>query len=325
MSLQYVLSRANSISHGHEGSEFIERLKEELGNVVVGMEEVTELLAVAMLSGGHVSLEGIPGVAKTTIAKAFAKAIGLSFFRIQLTPDLMPADIVGSVFYDQKEMDFSVRKGPIFANIVLADEINRATPKTQSALLEAMQEQQVTIEGATFPLPNPFLAIATMNPIETEGVYNLPEAQLDRFMIKIQVGYLSRDNELLLLRRKEMEEFNTVEKITNGKDVLFLMNEARTVKVCEAILDYIYEISSRTRNDERVLLGASPRASEHLLFASKSLAFLRGREYVIPDDVKELAPHVMSHRVMIKAEHEIDGLKSVDLVKEILDEVKILK
>lgn len=308
-----------------EGREFIERLKEEVSNVVVGMEDVIELLAVAMLSGGHVSLEGIPGVAKTTVAKAFAKAIGLSFSRVQLTPDLMPADIVGSVFYNQKEMEFSVRKGPIFANIVLADEINRATPKTQSALLEAMQEQQVTIEGTSFPLPKPFLTIATMNPVETEGVYNLPEAQLDRFMIKIQVGYLERNNEMLLLRRKEMELFNTVEKIMDGNDVLSLMKDAKEVKASEAIIDYIYKISARTRNDEPVLLGASPRASEHLLFASKSLAFLRGREYVIPDDIKELAPCVLSHRIIIKAEHEIDGFKSVDLIREILDEVEILK
>ncbi|MDI6885195.1 MAG: MoxR family ATPase [archaeon] len=308
----------------NKGREFIERLKQEVGNAVVGMEEVIELLAVAMLSGGHITLEGIPGVAKTTVAKAFAKAIGLSFYRIQLTPDLMPADITGSVFYDQKEMEFSVRKGPIFANIVLADEINRATPKTQSALLEAMQEQQVTIEGATFPLPKPFLAIATMNPVETEGVYNLPEAQLDRFMLKIQVGYLDRDNELLLLRRKEMEEFNTVDKIMDGNDVLSLMKNAKEVKASEAILNYMYEILSRTRNDERVLLGASPRASEHLLFASKSLAFLRGRGYAIPDDVKELAPHVLSHRIIIKAEYEIDGFKSGDLVREILEGVEVI-
>jgi len=307
-----------------EGREFIERLTGEVGNVVVGMEDVIELLAVAMLSGGHVSLEGIPGVAKTTVAKAFAKAIGLSFSRVQLTPDLMPADIIGSVFYNQKEMEFGVRKGPIFANIILADEINRATPKTQSALLEAMQEQQVTIEGATFHLPKPFLAIATMNPVETEGVYNLPEAQLDRFMIKIQVGYLDRANELLLLRRKEMGEFNSVKKIMDGNDVLSLMRDAGEVKASEAIIDYIYEISARTRNDERVLLGTSPRASEHLLFASKSLAFLRGREYVIPDDVKELAPQVLSHRIIIKAEHEMDGFKSVDLIREILDEVEVI-
>ena len=310
---------------GREGREFIEKLKQEVGNVVVGLEEVTELLAVAMLSGGHVSLEGIPGVAKTTIAKAFAKAIGLSFHRIQLTPDLMPADIVGSMFYNQKEMEFAVRKGPIFANIVLADEINRATPKTQSALLEAMQEHQVTIEGTTFPLPKPFLTLATMNPVETEGVYNLPEAQLDRFMVKIQVGYLDRDKELLLLRRKEKKEFNSVERIMDGDDILSLMNNAKDVKVSDTILRYIYEITSRTRNDDRVLLGASPRALEHLLFASKSLAFLRGREYVIPDDVKELASSVLSHRIIIKAEHEIDGFKGVDLVTEILDEVEIVK
>ncbi|HJH27153.1 MAG TPA: magnesium chelatase [Methanophagales archaeon] len=309
---------------GREGREFIEKLKQEVGNMVVGLEEVTELLAVAMLSGGHVSLEGIPGVAKTTIAKAFAKAMGLSFYRIQLTPDLMPADIVGSVFYNQKEMEFAVRKGPIFANIVLADEINRATPKTQSALLEAMQEHQVTIEGATFPLPKPFLILATMNPVEIEGVYNLPEAQLDRFMIKIQVGYLDRDKELLLLRRKEKGEFNSVERIMDGNDVLALMNTAKDVKVSDTILRYIYEITSRTRNDDRVLLGASPRALEHLLFASKSLAFLRGRGYVIPDDVKELAPHVLNHRIIIKAEHKIDSFKGVDIVTEILDEVEVV-
>ncbi len=307
-----------------EGREFIEKLKQEVGNVVVGLEEVTELLAVAMLSGGHVSLEGIPGVAKTTIAKTFAKAIGLSFHRIQLTPDLMPADIVGSVFYNQKEMEFAVRKGSIFANIILADEINRATPKTQSALLEAMQEHQVTIEGATFPLPKPFLTLATMNPVETEGVYTLPVAQLDRFMVKIQVGYLDRDKELLLLRRKEKEEFNSVEKIMDGNDVLALMNNAKDIKVSDTILRYIYEIISRTRNDDRVLLGASPRASEHLLFASKSLAFLRGRGYVIPDDVKELASPVLSHRIIIKAEHEIDGFKGVNLVTEILDDVEVV-
>ncbi|NQE06779.1 ATPase RavA [ANME-1 cluster archaeon GoMg1] len=313
------------MNEGRGGREFIERIKEEVSNVVVGMEDVIELLAVAMLSGGHILLEGIPGVAKTTIAKAFTKAIGLSFFRIQLTPDLMPADIIGSVFYDQKEMEFGVRKGPIFANIILADEINRATPKTQSALLEAMQEQQVTIEGATFSLPKPFLTIATMNPVEIEGVYNLPEAQLDRFMIKVPIEYLDRDNELLLLRRKEMGDFNSVAEIMDGKDVLSLMKDAKEVKVSEAILDYIYEISSRTRNDERVLLGASPRASEHLLFASKSLAFLRGREYVIPDDIKELAPYVMSHRIILKAEHAIDGFNSVYLVTEILDEVEVVK
>jgi MoxR-like ATPase len=308
-----------------EGREFLEKLKNEVSKAVVGKEEVVELLAVALLSNGHVLLEGVPGVAKTTIAKAFTNAIGLSFSRIQLTPDLMPADIIGGVFYDQKTSEFRVRKGPIFANVVLADEINRATPKTQSALLEAMQERQVTIEGSTFNLPEPFLVIATMNPVEYEGVYSLPEAQLDRFMLKIKIGYLDRDEELLLLNRKEKGEFNSVEKIMAGKEVLSLINEASKVKASEAILNYIYEISLRTRSDERVLLGASPRASEHLLFASKALAFLRGRNYVIPDDVKELAVHILGHRIRIKAEYEIDGLKGEDLVEEVLDEVVVPK
>jgi len=303
----------------------MEKLKKEVSKAVVGKEDVIELLAVALLSRGHVLLEGVPGIAKTTIAKAFANAIGLSFSRIQLTPDLMPADIIGSVIYDQKTSEFRVRKGPIFANVVLADEINRATPKTQSALLEAMQEGQVTIEGNTFPLPKPFLVIATMNPIEYEGVYNLPEAQLDRFMMKIQIGYPDKDEELLLLKRKEKGEFNTVGKIVDAKEVLSLIEEASMVKASEAILNYIYEISTRTRTDERVLLGASPRASEHLLFASKALAFLRGRDYVIPDDVKEIAVYVLAHRIKIKAEYEIDGLKAEDLVREILDEIEVPK
>ena len=313
------------VMNNEKGREFIERLKAEIGKVTVGMDEVIELLAVAMLSGGHVTLEGIPGVAKTTVAKAFASATDLSFSRIQLTPDLMPADIIGSVFYDQKEMEFTVRKGPIFANIVLADEINRATPKTQSALLEAMQENQVTIEGDTFPLPIPFLTIATMNPVEIEGVYILPEAQLDRFMLKIQVGYIDRTNELLFLRMKERGEFKTVEQIIDQNEILLLMKNVREIKASEAILNYIYMISARTRNDERVLLGASPRASEQLLFSSKSLAFLRGREYVIPDDIKELAVYVLGHRILIKAEDEIEGFKSVELVKEILDDVEVPK
>lgn len=306
-----------------DGKEFMEKLKKEVSKAVVGNEDVIELLAVALLSKGHVLLEGVPGVAKTTIAKAFANAIGLSFSRIQLTPDLMPADIIGSVVYDQKTSEFRVRKGPIFANVVLADEINRATPKTQSALLEAMQEGQVTIEGNTYPLPKPFLVIATMNPIEYEGVYNLPEAQLDRFMMKIQIGYPERSEELLLLQRKEKGEFNTVEKIIDAKDIPSLIEEA-SVKASEAILNYIYEISLRSRIDERVLLGASPRASEHLLFASKALAFLRGRDYVIPDDVKEIAVPVLAHRIKIKAEYEIDGLKAEDLIREILDEIEVI-
>lgn len=305
--------------------KFIEKMKKEVSKAIVGKEDVIELLAVALLSRGHVLLEGVPGVAKTTIAKAFANAIGLSFSRIQLTPDLMPADIIGCTIYDQKTSEFRVRKGPIFANVVLADEINRATPKTQSALLEAMQEQQVTIEGNTYPLPKPFLLIATLNPVEIEGVYDLPEAQLDRFTMKIKIEYPVKDEELLLLRRKEKGEFNAVGKIMDAEEVLSLIDGASKIKASEKILSYIYEISKRTRTDERVLLGASPRASEHLLFASKALALLRGRDYVIPDDIKEIAVHVLAHRIKMKAGYEMEGLRAEDLINEVLDEVDVPK
>lgn len=296
----------------------MEMLKREIGKVVIGYEEVIELLAVAFLSKGHVLLEGVPGIAKTTIVKTFAKALGMSFSRIQLTPDLMPADITGSYYFDQKISEFKFRKGPIFANIVLADEINRAMPKTQSALLEAMQERQVTIEGVTYPLPEPFMVIATMNPIEAEGVYKLPEAQIDRFMFRIKLEYLSPEKELEFLRKKSKNDFEEVEKVS-------LMTNNKLIIVSDKILTYIHRICSETRIDERIMLGASPRAMEHLLIASKSLAILRGRNYVIPDDVKFLAKFVLPHRLILKPEHEIDGLKADEVVEEILKKVEVPK
>ena len=308
-----------------EGSEFMEKIKREIGKAVVGREDVIELLLVALLSGGHVLLVGVPGIAKTTIAKSFARAIGLTFSRIQLTPDLMPADITGSVYFDQKESEFKIRKGPVFANIVLADEINRATPKTQSALLEAMQEGQVTIEGKTLELPKPFLLIATMNPVESESVYNLPEAQLDRFMIKIAMNYPERDEEITMLKRKDKGEFYEVNSVVSADDVLELMEKVRRVKVSDGILEYIYEIVRGTRTDDRVMLGASPRASEHLLFSSKALAFLNGRDYVLPDDVKRLAVNVLGHRVRLKPEYEVEGLKPEDVIRDVLDRTEIPK
>ncbi len=308
-----------------DGKEFMALLKNEVRKVVVGKDEVTELLAVALLSEGHVLLEGVPGVAKTTIAKTFANVIGLTFSRIQLTPDLMPADITGSTVFDQKSAEFVVKRGPIFANIVLADEINRATPKTQSALLEAMQERQVTIEGKTLPLPEPFLLIATMNPVEYEGVYRLPEAQLDRFMMRIEIGYPGKDEELTFLRMKDSNETASVNRIAGRERVLEMIRAARQVRVSEKIIEYIYDIVLRTRTDERVLLGASPRASEHMLFASKSLVFLHGRDYVIPDDVKKLAVPILSHRIAIKAEYEVDGVRGEDIVSEAIREVEVPK
>ncbi|MCD6142793.1 MoxR family ATPase, partial [Thermococcus sp.] len=268
-------------------------------------------------------LEGVPGVAKTTIAKSFAHAIGLEFSRIQLTPDLLPADIVGTVYYDQKMAQFKIKKGPIFANVVLADEINRAQPKTQSALLEAMQEEQVTIEGRTLYLPRPFLVIATKNPLEFEGVYNLPEAQIDRFMMEIKVGYPDKEEELRMLLRKDRGEFREVRQIFTPTQILALMAQVRRVKTSEEVLQYLYEIIAKTRRDNRLLVGASPRAAEHLLYASKALAFLRGRDYVIPDDIKEMALSVLTHRLLVRAEYELEGVKSEDVVREILDEVEV--
>ena len=306
-----------------EGKEFMERLKKEVNKAVVGKEDVIELLAMALLSEGHVLIEGIPGVAKTTIAKAFSKAIGLKFSRIQLTPDLLPADIIGIFYYDQKTKEWTIKHGPIFANVVLADEINRAQPKTQSALLEAMQERQVTIEGVTHKLPEPFLVIATMNPLEHEGVYILPEAQLDRFMLKIDVGFPDRDEEIRLLKRKSKDEFWEVEPIVTHEELLELMRKAREVSVSDEIIEYIYEIVSKTRSDERLLFGASPRAGEHLLYAAKASAFLDGRDYVIPDDVKKVAPSVLSHRLLLKAEYELEGIKTKDIIREILEDTEV--
>lgn len=305
------------------GKEFLEKLKAEIHNAVVGKDDVIELLAVALLAQGHVILEGVPGVAKTTIAKSFAHAIGLEFSRIQLTPDLLPADIVGTVYYDQRTSEFKIKKGPIFANVVLADEINRAQPKTQSALLEAMQEGQVTIEGRTLPLPKPFLLIATKNPLEHEGVYTLPEAQVDRFMMRIEMGYPDKEEEVEMLLRKDKGEFREVKQVFTPTQILNLMAQVRRVTTSEEVLKYLYEIITKTRKDNRLLVGASPRAAEHLLYASKALAFLRGRDYVIPDDIKEMAPHVLVHRLIVRADYEIEGVKSEDVIREILDEVEV--
>ena len=306
-----------------EGKEFIEKLRKEVGKAVIGKEDVIELLTIALLSGGHVLIEGIPGVAKTTIAKAFSNAIGLKFSRIQLTPDLLPADIIGIYYYDQKTGEWTIKHGPVFANVVLADEINRAQPKTQSALLEAMQEGQVTIEGTTHRLPEPFLVIATMNPLEHEGVYVLPEAQLDRFMLKIEVGFPEKDEEIRLLKRKSRSEFWDVEPIVTREELLGLMKGAGEVEVSDGVIEYIYSIISRTRSDERLLFGASPRAGEHLLYASKASAFLDGRDYVIPDDVKKAVVPVLSHRVLLKAEYELEGVRTKDVIADILEETEV--
>ncbi|NJF25140.1 MoxR family ATPase [Thermococcus sp. Bubb.Bath] len=301
----------------------IEEIREEVGKAIVGMDDVVELMTVAVLSNGHVLLEGVPGLAKTTLSKNFARSLGLRFMRIQMTPDLLPADIIGHSFYDMRTGEFRIRKGPIFTNVLLVDEINRASPKTQSALLEAMEERQVTIEGQTFKLPEPFLVIATRNPVEVEGVYELPTAQADRFMMEVRVSYLEEKHEKEMLMRKNLGLFDEAEPTLSQGDVEAAMREVRKVRVSEAVIDYIYSILKETRSDERVLLGASPRAGEHLLIASKARAYLENREYVIPDDVKALAIPVLSHRILIKPEYEMEGISGEEVVREVLERVEV--
>ncbi|MCD6524741.1 MAG: MoxR family ATPase [Thermococcus sp.] len=301
----------------------IEKIKAEVKKAIVGMDDVVELMTIALLSNGHVLLEGVPGLAKTTLSKNFARSLNLTFTRVQMTPDLLPADIIGHSFYDMRTGEFKIRKGPIFTNILLVDEINRASPKTQSALLEAMEERQVTIEGQTFGLPRPFLVIATKNPVEIEGVYEIPTAQADRFMMEIKVSYLSENYEKEMLRRKNLGLFDEAKPVVSKGELEKAAKEVRGVKVSDEIIDYIYSILRATREDERALLGASPRAGEHLLLAAKAKAYLENRSYVIPDDVKSLAAPVLSHRILIKPEYEMEGLTGEEVVREALNRVEV--
>ncbi len=301
----------------------IEKIEDEVKKAIVGMDEVVELMTIALLSNGHVLLEGVPGLAKTTLSKNFAKSLDLAFTRVQMTPDLLPADIIGHSFYDMRTGEFRIRKGPIFTNILLVDEINRASPKTQSALLEAMEERQVTIEGQTFKLPQPFLVIATRNPVEIEGVYEIPTAQADRFMMEVKVSYLSENHEKEMLRRKSLGLFDEARPVLSKVELEKAARDVGDVKVSDEIIDYIYSLLRATREDERVLLGASPRAGEHLLLAAKAKAYLENRGYVIPDDVKGLVVPVLSHRILIKPEYEMEGLTGEEVIKDALNSVEV--
>ncbi len=280
------------------------------------------MIFASLLAGGHVILEGVPGVAKTTIAKAVANSINLEFSRIQFTPDLLPADIIGTYIYDQQASVFKLRKGPIFANIVLADEINRASPKTQSALLEAMQEKQVTIGGNTLPLPSPFMVIATQNPIEFEGTYPLPEAQLDRFLMKIEVDYPSHDETLKILSSLQQIRDWSIKPVTKGDSISWVFDHLLETHIDDTVKSYIINIIEETRRNPNVRIGGSPRAAIALFISASALALMDGRGYVIPDDVKRVAPQVLNHRIILKPEAELDGITSLDIVKEILTKIK---
>jgi len=299
-----------------------ERVLSEVGKVIVGKRNELKVVLASMIAQGHVLLEGVPGVSKTTMAKALASALNLSFRRIQFTPDLLPADVLGTFIFDQRSGEFRFRPGPIFANIILADEINRASPRTQSAFLEAMQERQVTIEGQTFKLPEPFIVIATMNPIEFEGVYPLPEAQIDRFLIKILIDYPSFEEEEEILKRINIIEEWPVKPVADGEDILRISKMVKKVHVAESIIEYIVRIVQATRKHPHVRLGASPRAAIALLKLSSSLALLSGRSYVLPDDVKEAAKPVLRHRIILKPGLDIESQTSVEgIIDSILESI----
>ncbi len=298
-----------------------ESILNEVGKILVGKEKDVLFILAALVAGGHVLLEGVPGVAKTTMAKAVASALNLKFKRIQFTPDLLPTDIVGTMVYDPKTGEFRLRRGPIFANIVLADEINRASPRTQSALLEAMQERQVTIEGNTLRLPEPFIVIATQNPIELEGTFPLPEAQVDRFLMKLDVGYPTKPETIEMLKRLRTIEEWPVRPVASEKDIMALRAMAWNVHVDESILNYIADIVEETRRHPTVRLGGSPRAAISLLQVSRALALLDGRDYVLPDDVKNAAKPVLRHRIILTPEAEIEGIDPNQVIDEILRKI----
>ncbi|MCH7811040.1 MAG: MoxR family ATPase [Chloroflexi bacterium] len=299
-----------------------DRLRESIGRVIVGRDEVVELALVALLAEGHILIEDVPGTGKTMLAKAIARSLGCSFSRIQFTPDLMPSDVTGIHYFNQQSSEFDFRPGPIIANIVLADEINRATPRTQSALLEAMEERQVTIDGQTMPLPAPFLVLATQNPIELEGTFPLPEAQLDRFLMRLRIGYPTEAEEDAILLRFESEQpLDSLEAVVDAAELLRL--RALVPKVhCEAsVRRYLIAIVRATRQHAALDLGASPRASLALFRASRALAAIRGRDHVLPDDVKLLAPAVLPHRLILSSQTRLRGRDTSGVLEEVLEEV----
>jgi len=301
------------------------KVKGETGKVIIGYEDIIEDFLICLSAGGHILLEGVPGISKTTLAKTMSEVIGLSFKRIQFTQDLLPADITGHYFYNQKEQEFHFRKGPIFANVILADEINRAPTKTQSALLEAMEEKQVTVEGTTFKLQEPFLVMATINPVEHEGVYTLPEAQLDRFMIKGIMDYLPSGDELKLLERKNTEWRAQNHRPLTEDIYSTLIKETYACRADATILTYIRDIVRETRMDDQIVLGASPRAGEQILYASKAAAVLSGRNYVIPDDVKRVVRKMIPHRLTLSLDSELEGISSAKVTEDILSRVEVVK
>jgi MoxR-like ATPase len=305
-------------------NESVRKIGENISKAIVGKGDTVEKLLVALLAGGHVLIEDVPGVGKTTLVHAVAKSIGCSFRRIQFTPDLLPSDITGITVYNMKSGEFEFREGPITSNIILADEINRSSPKTQSSLLEAMQERQITVDGCTYKLPEPFMVLATQNPIEYEGTFPLPEAQLDRFAMRISMGYPNYAEEKSILERYRGESpLESIEPVIEPEDILEIQKRLEKLYVDDSVQDYIVQIVQATRNHKDVYLGCSPRGTLALFNNSRALAFVRGREYVIPDDVKELVLCTLSHRLILKSEARIQGRDQESVLSEIMKNIKV--
>lgn len=305
----------------------VERIRGEIGKVIVGQHQMVDLLIAAMLADGHVLIEGVPGVAKTLAAKLVARTIAVEFSRLQFTPDLMPSDVLGTSVFNPKTTEFEFRKGPIFSNIVLIDEINRAPAKTQSALFEVMEERQVTVDGKTMVLDAPFLVIATQNPIEQEGTYRLPEAQLDRFLFKINVGYPTLEEEVNIIaghhEKKHDQRVDDITSVLTGKDMALYRQQTRSLHIDKNLMSYIAQIVHRTRGNSSLYLGGSPRASLALLNGAKAMAAMRGRDFVTPEDIKDIAAPVLRHRIMLTPEKEMEGARTDDVILQIVDGIEI--
>jgi len=300
------------------------KIRENIQKVIVGKDEVINLTLVGVLCEGHLLLEDVPGIGKTTLARALAASLGCSFKRIQFTPDLLPSDVTGINWFNQKAMEFEFKPGPVISQIVLADEINRATPRTQSALLEAMQEKQITIDGLTHALPRPFLVMATQNPVELEGTFPLPEAQIDRFLLRIEVGYpsLNEENDILL-RFHANSDMPEIQPVTNPSEIIQMQNERSEVRIEDSIRDYIVRIARSTRDNPEIQLGASPRAAIALYHSAQAWAAIHGRDFVLPDDVKFMAPHVLTHRLMVSPQAQLRGRLPDQLVKDIVESIPV--
>jgi MoxR-like ATPase len=303
------------------------RIKQEIGKVVIGQEDTIDLILAGIFTGGHILLEGVPGIAKTLTAKLIAKALSVNFSRIQFTPDLMPTDVTGTTVFNVKTSEFTFNKGPAFANLVLIDEINRAPAKTQSSLFEVMEERQITVDGVTYQMDFPFLVIATQNPIEQEGTYRLPEAQLDRFLFRIKLKYPTLDQEVAILKRFRsdfsLRVLDTIDAVITKAEIKESQELIEKIHIKDEILEYIAKLIDTTRNNGDLTLGASPRASLAIMRAAKAIAAMNGRDFVTPDDVKYVAYPVLNHRIMLTAEREMEGVEAEDIIKEIAEGIEV--